>query len=700
MPDSILAIAALRMKNCRLESSALIPTDRIHQRRENSMPHSRAQADPLTESDASGPAPWLLYCFVVICLSTHFTLAVLSSRSKSLTFDEVAHLMGGLTYWEFDDYRLNPENGNLSQRIVALPVFLFCDYKMPGRDESTWAEANVWSLSDKFLHHMGNDTERLTFFGRCGTAFVSAALCLVIFLWSQRIFGWIGGSVSLFVATFSPTLLAHGRLMTSDTCLTFFFLAATLAVWELLRCVTPLRIVLGCVFVGALFVTKLSAVLIVPVTGLMLTYSLIRPGTTRIVVVREVIAKSRISRAGWAAACAGIIGIAAWMAVWASCSFRYEANADGKPSTKFWRDEYVLVDEVPGFVGSVLRWCDSSRSLPEAWTYGATFVVEHAHARWAYLNGEIRKTGWWYFFPYTVLVKTPIPVFLLLFGGLAGIWCVLRKPKAMVRLEDCVPLIAILVVMWPFLMSSHLNIGHRHALVTYPVIFILIGANAGWIAQAPWRKALGVLLLLMGSHFVASVWSYPHYLAYFNSIVQPRNAWRHLVDSSLDWGQDLPALRDWVAENAPDTVYLDYFGRADPVAYGIEYEPMAEDYEGNAIGLFRAGAYCISATNMHGVYKQLRGDWSAREDQAYAVVMQQFREYQMMDPQQRMDLERSRDPDLIETIRRFNLIRTYRLREWLKRREPDAMAGFSILIYRLSDADLNDAFSKPMPPAE
>jgi hypothetical protein len=45
----------------------------------------------------------------------------------------------------------------------------------------------------------------------------------------------------------------------------------------------------------------------------------------------------------------------------------------------------------------------------------------------------------------------------------------------------------------------------------------------------------------------------------------------------------------------------------------------------------------------------------------------------------------------------FDQLRTGRLAAFLRRRQPDAMIGYSILIYRLSDADVVQALSGPAP---
>ena len=54
-----------------------------------------------------------------------------------------------------------------------------------------------------------------------------------------------------------------------------------------------------------------------------------------------------------------------------------------------------------------------------------------------------------------------------------------------------------------------------------------------------------------------------------------RGGLRILGDSNLDWGQDLPALAKWQREQAPDkTLYLAYFGTADPRAHGLNYRKV------------------------------------------------------------------------------------------------------------------------------
>src|SRR5207248_5064511 len=62
----------------------------------------------------------------------------------------------------------------------------------------------------------------------------------------------------------------------------------------------------------------------------------------------------------------------------------------------------------------------------------------------------------------------------------------------------------------------------------------------------------------------------PHYLSYFNVFAGgPAEGYRHLVDSNLDWGQDLPSLKRRLDALGSRRPVLAYFGEAPPGAYGI-----------------------------------------------------------------------------------------------------------------------------------
>jgi hypothetical protein len=220
--------------------------------------------------------------------------------------------------------------------------------------------------------------------------------------------------------------------------------------------------------------------------------------------------------------------------------------------------------------------------------------------------------------------------------------------------------------------TSRLNIGHRHILTLYPLLFIALGGLA--VTGHRWRQLTFVLLL---SHVVESAAVRPHYLAFFNRIASgPEHGYRLVVDSSLDWGQGLPALRDWLAHNRQEgePVYLSYFGSAWPPHYGVHPThflpginiafPPFQPYE------YQPGLYCVSATALSEVYSDFRGPWR----QAWE--------------------EQWRSPLTTTGLR--EMLRFSRLCKYLQNRTPDGEAGYAILIYRLNAAELRAALEGPV----
>ena len=99
---------------------------------------------------------------VATLLAAHALLAITSEAGKSITYDETAHIAAGVSYWRLNDYRLNPENGNLPQRWVAAPVALW-GFVFPSTDIASWKASNVWIVADQFLFFTtGNDPETIT----------------------------------------------------------------------------------------------------------------------------------------------------------------------------------------------------------------------------------------------------------------------------------------------------------------------------------------------------------------------------------------------------------------------------------------------------------------------------------------------------------------------------------------------------------
>ena len=619
-----------------------------------------------------------------LLLALHFAMAVCSKRQESTTCDEIAHLTGGYTYWKFNDYRLQPENGNLPQRWVALPVWIRGS-RFPDLGHPYWSVSDAWAMGHEFFYETGEDHFPKLMAARAMTALMSVATGALIFCWSRRLFGDAGALVSLAFFAFSPTFLAHGGYATSDVCISLFMLASIGAWWRHLREPGAGGFALSAAVFSLACLAKFSAVLLLPMMAL----------------CAAVHAASRPGRAGAVVLSALGHGAVAVAVIWAFYGFRYSAfNPALPPALHFiqpWPEMYAKT----GRAGQVIHLLADIRALPEAFLYGSAYVVQMAYTRAAFLNGQYSLTGWPSFFLWAFALKTTIP-FILASGW--SVWLAVRaripsRPAAAAGWEpllELTPLFALALVYGASSIMSHLNIGERHLMPLYPVLFILAGALGRWLAR-PLRWPALLVAALIGWHVGESAWVAPHYLAYFNELAGgPAEGHNHLVDSSLDWGQDLPGLKAWLAGNTRpgEDVYLAYFGTGEPLYYGINAKRLPfingfhEDEPYVALG---PGLYCVGATMLEQVYSNYHGPWTRELENDYQFLRTfepMFQAY-WTDPAARARLDKEVAPEKWTTSRdRFQHLRFSRLCYCLRARKPDAMIGYSIFVYRLTAADV------------
>jgi hypothetical protein len=682
-------------------------------------------------------------------LAVYYVLAISAASQKSMTFDEMAHLTAGYTYWTYNDYRLHPENGNLPQRLGALPA-VFGGASFPRLDQPAWTSANVYTIGDQFLYSSGNDADTVLRRSRAVMALLGVALGALIYAQARRLASPAGAWVSLLLFVFSPTFLAHGPLVTSDMAAALFFTAAVDAIWIALHRVTPGTVLGAAVLLGGALLSKLSAPILIVVAIVM---TIVRQIDGRPLAAgfpgRLVECASRGRQLAVIFGAAVIVGLVTWTLIWASFGFRYSAFAAATTG----KDAFLgQISEQPGATGWLLSAARRLHLLPEAYLYGSGLTVQFAAERAAFLNGRFSTTGWWWYFPYAFAVKTTIPamiVGLLALAALVRRWRALEPgqtpiQRAKASLYAGTPLLTLIGVYGIFAVTSNLNIGHRHLLPIYPALIILAGGAAFWL-QAVFRRGrtaepqsaralrkprgrgpqsaariavsgsraagrgprrlIGVATLAaLAWHVAESVTIRPDYLAYFNQLAGgPSQGYRHLADSSLDWGQDLPALKRWLDREGlqqPGATYLSYFGTARPDYYGIKATPLAGFIDRRAPQPpepLRGGVYCISATvldvigpsfykpddetNYQAAFKNLIAFARASEnEQTWSALRRQTGEQYWHD-----------------LFRQFDQLRTGRLVAFLRDRQPDAMIGYSILIYRLTEADVSRAVNGPAP---
>jgi hypothetical protein len=380
-------------------------------------------------------------------------------------------------------------------------------------------------------------------------------------------------------------------------------------------------------------------------------------------------------------------GLVAWVAIWMCFSCRFSAAGPGMPAQAEFFAPWAQIMPAHGFWHAFFHTAQSWHLLPDAYLQGFAYVLFAAAERGAFLNGEYSSTGWPTFFPYAFLVKTPLPqlaAFALAGGvalaawGRAG-WTHAWAERVRRDLYRVAPLAILFAVYWAFSVTSHLNIGHRHILPTYPALFIVAGLLVRPGALR-WLTVTAAALFVWNATESAHI--RPHYLAYFNPIAGgPENGWRHLVDSSLDWGQDLPGLAAWLRREARpgEQVYVSYFGSGDFEYEGIRARELAPVYNFDKPRRWfelGPGLYCLGATSLQDVYSGWRGPWSLAKERQYRLL---WDELTPAPPVLTPEVRQKRSQKLYDLDR----LRFARLCHYLRLRRPDAVVGYSMFIYRL-----------------
>ena len=643
--------------------------------------------------------PVAVTALVTLLLALHWWLGVSATTEMCATTDELAHVTGGVSYWKFDDYRLQPENGSLPQRVAALP-WVAAGARFPTHDTAAWAKSNVWVNGYHFFYESGNNTDYLLLLSRATMALFGVALGGLIFAWSRRLWGDAGGLVSLGLYCFSPNFLANAPLATSDVAMSLALLASCGAFWWQTRELSWKSGLLSVATLALTCVTKFSFVLLLPIFALMILVRLWsdEPLSVSLGLPRTITAWPR--KLGVFLLSAVVHALAAWILIWACFGFRFPAAAPGLPPQEdfFWAWPVVMPPTGPWhlFFSAARSW----HLLPDAFLDGFATVLYASAERGAFLNGEYSTTGWPMFFPDAFLLKTTwseLAAFTLAAVLTVAVWRRTgfgRAAFARIRadLYRVAPLLILFVVYWAFSITNHLNIGLRHILPTYPVLFIGVGLLA---RPGVKRNVRGVAAALVLCIAVESELIRPHYLAYFNSLGGgPENGWRHLVDSSLDWGQDLPGLAKWLRhETRPgEPVYISYVGSGDFAYEGIHASGLGLIYNFGRPVLWlepQPGLYCVSATMLQNVYNGWRGAWTLEKERNYVALRAKLA---ALPPPTTSEARKN----LSELRYNTDQMRFVRLSSYLRLRRPDAVIGYSIFVYRLNAAEVHATISGSM----
>jgi len=506
--------------------------------------------------------------FPAALLAVHFLLLLSSAWTKSATVDEFVHVPAGCYYWKTHDFSLSGLNPPLLKLWSTLPVLLMNPSVPIAHSPSERSDDYPWKFGEWFMNKNWDHYDVLMLLARISVMLLSVATGWVLFLWARSRYGSSAALTALGLFVIEPNVLAHGGLATQDTgmmlafVLTLFFLDGLLqrgAWWRVLLVGLCLGVACLVKFSGLTVAVALAAVFLFHVLlGRKPHFALDVPGENRFREGRRrLLYQSVVLLLVIAALALVVINL-----------------------------EYGFVGSFRPLRGVELRSAAMNRlarsplgllpvPLPRDFVQGLDgqrLTVEKGETI-NYLNGRWSRTGWWYYYLEAFLLKVPIPHLLLM--GLGAVSVVLVRAER--RGGAWMMLIAAIVFWALHSLGSNKNIGLRYMLPIFPLCFILAGRSMLLLERFSGvvrKLCAAVIVLLLASSAVESLRIYPDYLAYFNQLAGgPSGGPRYLLDSNIDWGQDLEGLANYLKREkgyAGVPVYLAYFGYVHPDLYHME----------------------------------------------------------------------------------------------------------------------------------
>ena len=433
---------------------------------------------------------------LIFLLLTAIGVARIAStyRAMAQTSDETPNIACGMQYLDLGQYSYGAFHPPIARLAMAVGPYLY--------GARSQKQADRWHEGNAVLNSAARPAKALTL-ARIGILPFFILACTVVWLWGRKLLGDWGGLAPVFVFTNLPPVLAHAGLATMDMAVGAGVCTAFYTFWRWLEEPTARRSLMLGAGVALALLSKFSSLMLLPVG----------------MIVIAVLGPRKAMKRNWL-----WIPIA-FLLIWAAYRFSFGTMTEHVASDA--AGQTGLVAKIPQPLLHALE----STPLPAPQILDGLWQV-HNHiegGHTAFLLGQNSFHGWWYFFPVALSVKTPIAVLLL---AAIGFIAAFREGNRALWIPPVLAA-AILLVNLP----TTLNIGVRYLTPLFPMLALTAGIGAVFV----WRRAPWAAIALLLSTAISAALAHPDYLAYFNEIAGARPE-RILVDSDLDWGQDMGRL--------------------------------------------------------------------------------------------------------------------------------------------------------------
>lgn len=524
-----------------------------------------------------------------LMLLMHIGLAGWQCAKNSPTVDEYSHLVGGLSIWTYERFELYRVNPPLVKALAALPAAW-------GGAQTDWRSFRL-STFDRPAYTVGSDFVAVNpdhwfvwlMLARWILLPLSVVGGIVCFCWGRELYGARSGLIALALWCFSPNTLAWSTAITADIGATSLGALAAWRFWRWLKQPSWSQVSYAGLALGLAELAKMTWVILFglwPVLWLFwkVTESRAFCGgdseprqaeDAATAGVRQSVRRAH-GEANWRKELVQLAGIIVLGLYFLNLGYLFEGSFQRLGTYVF--GSRVLAGDASiadsnSFVGGnrfAGTWLGTiSVPLPKDYVTGMDLQrIDFERKLLSYFNGAWKKGGWWYYYLEALLIKVPLGTWLVAFVALYLSFS-MRTHRTTWRDEFVLLAPAIVVLV---LVSSQTGFSRypRYLLPAFPFAFIWC-AKVGRTVEPRRLVVSSVAKLGLAWSIASSLWICPHSMSYFNELTGGPNGGSHyLLDSNIDWGQDVFYLKQW----------CDAHPEAQPMNMSVAFSPVPVEYFG------------------------------------------------------------------------------------------------------------------------
>ena len=494
-------------------------------------------------------------------------IAIASVWNDSPVVDEIPHIGAGYSYVVQRSYQFNPEHPPLAKDLAGLALLpLNLNQSAFAQKYSANWPTDVngqWNFGRAFIFNSGNNAITLIRVAKLPMLLFFIISGWLIFIWTRKLYGSWAGLLALFLFSFTPTIIAHSRLVTTDMAALFGIVLSTYFFVRYLQDQTKQNFWLAAITFGIAELTKFSTFLLIPyfvLVGIIWGYAYHQRIRSMLLGVWKSILVIVI----------GFIFIVGPV---------YQLHLLNYSGEKQQADAKTILSTYGNrlFADPVI-WASDKPVLRPFAQYGLGLLMvfqRNVGGNQTYFLGKLYQVGVKSYFPIVYFIKEPLPFWGLVMFAIIGFLLYARAKERVFHewlknhFAEVVMFLWILIY-WAFSINANVNIGIRHLIPVYAFTYILLAGQLSLLYEKIKSKKLYLIgVSLMCAWFLTeTIMIFPYYLTYFNQVAGgPAGGHRYVVDSNLDWGQDLKRLTSWVNANHIQKISLDYFGWSDQLYY-------------------------------------------------------------------------------------------------------------------------------------